>query len=71
MDAPVFKIGGRLREAGCCGFDSHPLPLIFDVQLRPLDEDYALPGVFCSPQGADFELYWIILRVEEVKIDDR
>ena len=26
VDAPVFKIGGRLRRAGAGGFDSHALP---------------------------------------------
>ena len=26
VDAPVFKIGGRWRKAGCGGFDSHAFP---------------------------------------------
>ncbi len=28
VDAPVFKIGGRWRKAGCGGFDSHAFPPI-------------------------------------------
>ena len=33
VDAPVFKIGGRLRRASGGGFDSHPLPPTYFPRL--------------------------------------
>jgi len=38
VGAPVFKIGGRRRKAGCGGFDSHAFPQKID-DLRFLIDD--------------------------------
>ena len=68
MDAPVFKIGGRLRKAGCGGFDSHPLPFISDLMVKgAFGIGRKIPKSFAGLQTTLCKCRDVIFRVRRKK----